>query len=601
MARKKYSQQEIDDMAIALVRREKEQWELATTFVTEKVAFKMRQLIRICRKNYFGIFDNPYDKMTGLEMVWYPLTEINVEAVVKNIDLDTKDVNFRAKNPDGYPITDITRAYVRDQLDRDYFGQKLDDLERQLAIDGTAVWKTYEYDGKPYTHQVDLLNVFIDPTAASIQDAYRFTERSLMFADQIKGMTGWKNTDVTPSEGLPKTDPYYMNGTTSASSNVKAVDVYEMWGKVPKYYLTYDKNDTEEVDVQIVVSGLDSKGNEKCHLIEANKRKTHDGKALKPYEEAWYTRVPGRWYGRGVAEKLLMLQVYANVILNVRINRSRISQLGLFKVKKGSGITPQMLARLPSNGAVVMNSMDDLEQMVIQEVGASSYKDEEVINSLSERLTNAFEVATGEALPSSTPATNAALQNAAMKSGFAMVKEGLGLFIQRWMDRHYLPIIAKNLKKGDIMRLSSNLDNFKELMERVSMTLVLEQLDEYFAKGYVPSDAEIMDAVQTAQSTLMKGDTFVDVMQEIIAEQLDTQVFVTNEEMDVAVTVSNLINLAQVAPEYREPMVKQAYDLLGLGQLPKPIPQAMPGAPVSPQGGGNAAQLQAATTTPSVL
>src|SRR6185503_15191188 len=89
---------DLEREAINIVRQERQRWETATAFITEKIAFKMRSLIRILRKNYWGVFDQPIDPTTNLEKVWYPLTFINTEAVVKNIDLDTKDITFRSKN-----------------------------------------------------------------------------------------------------------------------------------------------------------------------------------------------------------------------------------------------------------------------------------------------------------------------------------------------------------------------------------------------------------------------------------------------------------------------------------------------------------------------
>ena len=591
MAKRKSKQigdQDIYARAVGVVRGEKQRWEVATAFVTDRVSFKMRQLIRICRKNYYGIFDTPVDQITNLEKTWYPLTEINVEAVVKNIDLDQKDINFRSKVPGAEGITDLTRAIVKEKLSNMYFGQKLDDMERILAIDGTAVWKTYEENGKLIVKQVDLLNIYIDPTTPSIQEAYRFTERSLMFPDEIKGMNGWINTkDVgeNVTEGLPRTDPYWMNRATQVNSNVKLLDVYELWGMIPLSLITGKSEDENtEVPGHIVCSGIDSPGKEKVHLIERNLKEDAEGNSLKPYEEVWFTRVPNRWYGRGVAEKLLTLQIYANIVFNVRINRSRVSQLGLFKMKKGSGVTPQMLSRLPSNGVVVLNNMDDLQQMVVQEVGQSSYTDEQVVNSLSERLTNAFEIVTGAALPSSTPATNAAIQNQNAKSGFTLIKDAMGMFLERWMDRHALPIIASQIKVGDVVRITADEDTFKELVDKIVLSKAQEALDESFKKGYLPSEQEINDEVERARAKMLKGDMFVNLLQEIIASEQYTKVFVTNEEMDVSVTIQNLLNMLRVAPQFQEAIVKQTFDLMGL-PMPKsqPVVQGQQQAPNAPQ------------------
>lgn len=589
MAKRKLSNKTLEERAIALVRNERTKWETATAFITDRVSFKMRQLIRILRKNYYGIFDQAKDEFTQLEKIWYPITEINVEAVVKNIDLDQKDIMFKSKGPDGYEMTELTRAAVKDKLSRMYFGQKLDDFERMLCIDGTAVWKTWEEDGKMRVELVDLLNIYLDPTTPSIQEAYRFTERSLMFPDQIASMDWMNNKGIVPAEGIRRVDPLWGGNATAGSmvSNVKMVDVYEMWGMIPLSLITgLTEDDDTEVPGRLVVSGLDTPGKERCHLIERNLKVTAEGDALKPYEEAWFTRVPNRWYGRGVAEKLLTLQIYANIVFNVRINRSRIAQLGLFKIRKGAGITPQMLSRLPSNGAITLNSLDDLQQLEVQEVGATSYKDEDVINALSERLTNAFEVVTGESMPSSTPATNAVLQDRNAKSAFSVIKDGVAMFLTRWMDRHALPIIAKELTAGEIVRFAGDDDTFKGIVDRVVKYQAKEALDKAFAKGYLPSDQEIQMEVQNASNRMHKSDVFIELIEDIIANQYDTQVIVSNEEIDLAVTTQNLIGMLNYAPQYSEDIIKQVFDLMGL-PIPKQNqqPQQQPGQQTPQQGG----------------
>ncbi len=127
------------------------------------------------------------------QKIWIPLTETFVEQVVKNIDLDTKDIGFRAKTEEGVPFTEITRAAVKNYLDKSFFGEILDMTERQLAIDGTVVWKTWESKGELKTEIVDLLNFYIDPTARSIQDAGAVIERAVVNWDEFEQMDGWVN------------------------------------------------------------------------------------------------------------------------------------------------------------------------------------------------------------------------------------------------------------------------------------------------------------------------------------------------------------------------------------------------------------------------
>ena len=316
--------------------------------------------------------------------------------------------------------------------------------------------------------------------------------------------------------------------------------------------------------------------------------------------------MPNRWYGRGVAEKLLTLQIYANIVFNVRINRSRISQLGLFKMKKGSGVTPQMLARLPSNGVVVLNNLEDLEQFQVQEVGESSYKDEDTINNITQRLTSAFNIATGENLPSDTPATTSAIQNQNAQTTFTLIKNGIAGFLTRWMDKHALRIIAKELTAGEIVRITSDEDSYQRLVEKVVTHQALKALDDSFAKGYVPSSQEIQQAMQHAMDKMKKGDMFVELVRDIMAEELETEMYVTNDEINVSVQIQNLMTMLQLAPQYSDQIIQQTVDLMGLSPFKTPAqPQMQQNAPQQgsqPKGVPSSIQPQSATPVlPDVL
>lgn len=572
---------EIEQHALELVVREKATWEDATAFITDRVAFQMRNLIRTLRKNFWGVFDTEKDPTTGRKKIWIPLTESFVDSVVKNIDLDTKDINFRSKHPKAIGLTSVVRSIVRNALDKMNFGEYLDEFEKTLAIDGTAVWKTIE--SKNHENEkcvkilpVDLLNIYIDPTARCIQEAYRFTERSLMTQEEVKSMD-WMNTEkVVATTGHNPSDSNY--GTANVTTS-KFVDVWEMWGKIPKSLITGKKSDeTEEVDGHIIVSGLEKSGSELVHLIEK-----YDG--LKPYEEAWYSRVPGRWYGKGVAEKLMMLQLWVNTIVNIRINRAYVSQLGIFKIRKGSGVTPQMLSRLASNGAVVVNNMDDLEQFAMQEASAASYKDEEVILNWARQNTSNYETVTGEMLPSTT-ATQTAIQSRSASSQFVLIKEQLGMFLQRWVKNHALPILISYMKPSTLVRMGFEADALAEWDDNEVNKELYAQLQAIQQAGLFvdPMQVEMERQRALASLTAQGKDRYVELLQQFTPTDYDVQVYVTNEEIDKGVLAQNLLQMFQVIPALPPGTIdpisiaKQIMDVMGLdGNFLKGNPQAMMG------------------------
>lgn len=555
--------------ALRIVNEERTQWQDELVYVTPNVAFKMRQLIENVRKNYWGVFTNPYDEASGREKIWMPMTMRDVEIVWKNSDLDLKDMMFRAKTIDSIYSTEVVRFVVRNYLEKMYFGEILDESGRQMIMDGTVVWKTWEEAKKMKRKTVDLLNIYIDPTEDSIQSAYRFTERSLALPSSIRQMDGWEDTKgIKGKNNIDKvefTTTSGMNRTTG-----KFVDVWETWGKIPLWLITdkkADKESGEEVDGHIVVSGLVNGDKKRLHLIEKNTKKDADGNIIKPYEEGRMAKITGRWYGLGVAEREMALQEWMNATSNARINRQVIAQLGLFKVRNGSGVTPQMLSQLSSNGAVPVNQMDDIQQFDVQEPGPASYNDDNLIKEWAQSITAAYPVASGESLPASQTATASAIQSTNSKTSYTMIKNAMGFFLQRWMDRHALPIIAKGVTKKDIVRVIRDADGYKELTDRIV---------GYYAQDYINKNGKNIDpqamqmAMQVAEDELRRRpQLFFEMTQEIIADGLESYFYTNNESLDTQSTVQNLIATLQLAPEYKDETIRQIYDLMGL-PIPRP-------------------------------
>jgi hypothetical protein len=559
----KIKKDSIEAEALAIVTNEKAAWEKATVWVSDRVSFDIRKLISKCRKNYWGVFDNPIDTQTGREKTFIPLTESLVESVVKNIDLDAKDMNYRSDIPGMSDSVHIVRQINNDYLYNTYFGSDLDIFERVGAIDGTAVWKTIVEDGVPKRRLVDLMNFYIDPIAESIFTTPAVIERCVLSEKEFMSYDGWINKDLALRESnLHKNDQYLTND----NGETKMIEVFERWGLMPKYLITGNKDDDELIEGHIVCT----KSN--VHLIERNM------KGIKPYEEWKFREVPGRWYGRGVAEMLMAMQIYLNTIVNIRINRSYLSQMGLFKIRRGANITPQMLSRLAVNGAIEVNSQDDIEQFVMQEASQASYTDEQNIWGWSQRLTSAYEIATGERLPSGTTATVGAIQNTAAQSQFALIKEGLGQFLQRWENRHVLPNLKCSV--GDIITLSDmKEEEFAAIVSDTAKNIVIKN-----AKGGMYSDYnQALRDFQDISSRLMRGKTLhVKVDKEIPLSKFNVKVYVTNEDMDKGVLMNNLIQALSFAPQYAEPIIKEVFDLMGIK-----MPTAMnkPQIAQTPQGG----------------
>ena len=565
---------------IAIVHKEIEDHDKGQFWITDKVAFNMREMIKEFRKMYWGIFDEHTDPVSGREKTWVPLTRLLVDSVRKTVDMDPKDVRFRSKNPKKTHITHLVRGYVRDLLSRRRYSHTMNQDIFRLSIDGTSVRKTYTENGNILWNDVDVMNCYIDPTADDIQSAYRFTERLLMTTSEVKKMEGWENTEKFKTEK----DLESQEGNVTKKTGEYG-DVYDFYGKIPKILITLDDNDADkEIDAHIVVSGFDT-GAETFHLVEENINKDKDGNVIKPYEEAWYIKVPGCWYGVSIPWMVMQLQQWINTTVNLRIAKNQVAQLGLLKIRKGSGVTQQMLSNLISKGVIELNDPErDVQNMPIAEAGDSSYRDEETAKNWAQEVTSIFDLNLGD-LPASTSATGAVIQDRQNKSAFALIAESYEDFTQRWLERHVLPNLPAMMKKDKNAQIYKDVEDMKQIREQIVSNLALKALEN---STVTPTEEELAAAMEEANKKLeRRGDLMITLVDDIIANQLETEVFMTNAELDVAVTVRNLLELRNGVPqEAAIEMTKEALDLLGIRS-----PDSLNNPVVQPQEQGQPGQI----------
>jgi len=292
-----------------------------------------------------------------------------------------------------------------------------------------------------------------------------------------------------------------------------------------------------------------------------------------------------------------------NTIVNIRVNRSFVSQLGIFKVKRNRGITPQMLSRLTANGAVLVDDQDDITQMVMQEASQASYTDETNINNIADRLTSAFEVATGESLPATTSATATAIQSKSAQSQFVLIKEGFGMFMQRLLERHAVPIIIKNTSKQDIIRTTGESEDLRTQDEKIAVGKVAKKVQELKAQGAIINQDSIMKEAQRVKDKLQRSgeDRFVTLMEKIDPLKYDVKIYITNEEMDKGILAQNLLGAMQIAPEFRETITRQLFDLMGLDANSLKATNTPQIAPQAPQGGQKSQNPQVQLTNANTI
>ena len=533
-----YDPSKSEKIATDLILREKTAWENRHLQVSNDVTFAMRDEIDKYRKNYFGIYEEPKDADTGLDKLWIPLTEWTVETIVKNIDLDTKDIQIKSPQAKDSKPAQLVRLITLHFMRLVGFGEFLNDLIRRLTIDGTAIakcvkkWSPEHKRNLPYLSIVDPLNFILDPSARSLHDV-PVMERAIMTIDEIERMD-WDNKNlITYTEG-----------------SVPTATVYERWGLVPENIIPGRSGD-KWVPATIIASASPETENQSPttrelsdQLLVIHKIKA-DPNPFKPYEECWYKRVPNRWHGRPPAEMIKGLQSWINTVVNIRRDELMNKLAGKYKYRKGIGITRQMLESIKSGGAIPVDNMDDIMELNEKDVNASSYQEPAEIIGMAERVTGTHDV---ESLAPSLPATTAVLKDKGSRSAFSLTQENIGMFLERLMKRHFIPLVIDSLKQGEILRITGEPKDLM-MLDDVMITDVFNKkvVNELIKKRKLPSMQDMAVFKDAIATDLDKNDKDRDVMilKEYFNVNYDVVVEWTDEKFDKAVMVRNLIDLIQ--------------------------------------------------------
>lgn len=561
-----YEPNEQENTAINLLDSEKTNWEEGQTWVTDKVSFIMRNVIKQARKNYFGIYDNQLDPITGRKKIYVPMTEWIVETVLKNIDIDTKDIEVYGKNPKASKSAGIFKHILRSVLDNTRFGITLNQALRNCVIDGTAVFKVWVEKEKGEKKElcikaIDRLNILCDPSAPSLDESGAVIERNVLSLPELKEYKNdWENVDeVRGTFSVDRTGIEPVN-TGDNTSEIPYVEVYERYGYFDKFILTGKESDRDEyVYGLIVVSGL----NETPIVHKIKEVKGH------PYQEIKFKDLINRFDGRGIPEMIFDIQAYVNEIVNIRLNNARISQTNLWRV--GPSVTPQQLKQLFITGAIKAQQ-GEIESLNTGTVDPSSYKDEDTAYDWAQRVTqsqNESDVA------DSRPATNALIEQRGANKAYGLVMENIFMALGKMIEEKVIPAVIEILDDEEIVKITGDPADLDALAEPYARNLVRKQYDDYWMQTarplYISEEEEDALVQQTLQALAKDGKIrYVTFLKDAFSTEYDITVDPASEEVNRGIMVKQLTDAAGTlgslgvpASELKD-VFKEIFDGLGL-------------------------------------
>jgi len=234
------------------------------TYLAGNIAFSQRKLIKNIINHELRHY--PYGQLDseGDYRIWFDIISPRINAEVKNLDFDTKDILIDSDLPkDNIPNFVSNLSLKRWLRDNGQAGELNESVE-QFSGWGNVVWKKIK-DGY---ERIDLSNFYLsNVTAKTLKDTVAI-ERHQMNQSELRSKGGiWKNVNEVIEECGNKTFQAEKDQMVFKDTENKFYEIYERNGEISEKDLfeAQGKNGGDEnkyILAKIVVAGL-KKGQEK--------------------------------------------------------------------------------------------------------------------------------------------------------------------------------------------------------------------------------------------------------------------------------------------------------------------------------------------------
>ena len=519
------------------IRQEIDQFKTGTIRIADNYVFNTSNLINKITLYANSRFESGQKDSRGRRKFFYNIVLFRRDTTKKLIDIDIKHFRFFSKKTlNQLKSLFLEYAFKNWAKDND-FGVILNEMAEQVATYGTVFLKT---SLKLIPSIVDIRKFYFDAGAGNIEKARYAIEEILLTPEELedKRADGWENIDKVLNKWIESGEDF--------------IKVYERQGIVPESWIKKGEKDTKFIKAKFIVANIEGKEG----LVLYKK-----GIDEYSYYDFSIRKQKGRLLGMGDIELLLNAQIRRNELANQKAVALEISSKHLFTTPddtiSGNFLTDYI------DGTILKGS---LAPVATENRDLASWTAEETAwDILADRLTFAFDVVRGEAVASSTPATNALIQERQAMSNFALMRQNFGLFLERFVEKNLMPKLIKQFNNQETLRIIAN--NLDEL-EEIDM-LIINELKKSYAyndliqTGFYPEEKELSGFEKKIKEELLSGG-LVRLVKYIknYFKDFDYQVLVNvvSEKVDPTTEVINMQNfLAQIAnPQVlQDPMLRK--------------------------------------------
>lgn len=509
---------------------------------------------------------------------WYDIQTPRINAEVKNIDFDTKDIEaYSERKIDALPLI-ITNLKLKEWMRETGQGEEINSAIEEGAGWGNVLWKkvmgAYE--------RCDLKNIYIINQTAECIDETPVIERHQYSQSDIRAKDGaWDNIDKVLEDC--KSNSYAATAEMmSTETTTPYYEIYERNGEVKLADLKREKGETPTerdentyILAKVIAAGVKAAASSNVEIKHILFAETLDGKKMSDiYKEYHRSRYKGRWFREGIIELLFDCQVRANQIGNQMAAGLEWASKTIF-ASEDKLIVQNILSDM-KNGDII--KAKNLTQVQVRMEGFDQLANDWNRNlQLADAIANSYEVVMGDTQPSGQPFRTTQMINQNANKLFDFIREKLGMPFSEMFEQWIIPDLVKDLKASDILRLTGDADMLMRLYGLIVDDWYLSNLP-----SLPPHNADAAQAFKDAEMENLKKRPAL-LMQGLkkVFEGFKPAVscIITGENSNLPAdlqTLSAFIGLEQ-DPVRRSAMIELAMRKKGIdvASLPKMQPQDM--------------------------
>ena len=465
----------------------------------------------------------------GKEKPFYNIVNFRVNVATRATDIDTKDIQIVADEPQFMPMSFLLQKEVYNWMKDSNYAKTLNEMGATRAKYGEVLIKRCieDDDGeeKLKIDVVDWRNVIVDPNDPDdlVIEKHYMNDQELSEKIDI-----WDNVQQAIDEARKTPDG--------------KLEVLEVTGYMPE---SMSPNGGDEYTFKIQKFFMYSKGksNKSTNILY------HEFLDEMPYKSLSWEKVNGR-LGRGIVEDGFEAQRWVNDAVVKEKEAMELGSKVIFKTTDPN-VQNNVLSEVDNGQIIHITQGSDLSLVNTITNAFPEYRN--VIQSWDsqlEKTTSTFNAATGETMPSGTAFRTVAILNQEATSMFDYRREEMGIFQVEIFSEWIIPFLMKKFNKKHILSSEFTAEELQAIDESFANYRANEKAMELILSGK-PVYAEDYQMIVSAEKELLKKSKnirFLDIPKNFYGNwKPKVTIVTTGEQKNKAVILESLNNVLTVA------------------------------------------------------